>query len=85
MDKQIKKYKDRLGTHRPGGRGRPAAVAAVAPPRLARSPRSPRSRPGRLRLEESGQNFLLEDKDSKQIRVIYRDDDSCCVVQPVKK
>ena len=51
-----------------------AAVAAVTPQEAA------------SRLEESGQNFLLfEDKDSKQIQVIYRrDDDSYCVVQPVR-
>ncbi|MBI5884002.1 MAG: ribosome-associated translation inhibitor RaiA [Elusimicrobia bacterium] len=94
MDKQIKKYKDRLRDHHkaPEAVAAPAAVAAaVAPPLelavVKTAVSSVTAQEAASRLDESGQKFLLfEDKDSKQIHVIYRrDDDSYCVVQPIRK
>ncbi|MBI5622491.1 MAG: ribosome-associated translation inhibitor RaiA [Elusimicrobia bacterium] len=93
IDKQIKKFKDRLRNHHKESEEKtvPAAVAAAAVPiefavvKHAVSPVTPQEAASRL--DESGQSFLLfEDKDSKQIHVIYRrDDESYCVVQPVRK
>ncbi|MFA6315796.1 MAG: ribosome-associated translation inhibitor RaiA [Elusimicrobiota bacterium] len=88
MDKQVKKYKDRLRDHHKDSET--AEVPAAAAPMELAVVKTPVSavtaQEAASRLDESGQNFLLfEDKDSKQIRVIYRRaDESYCVVQPVR-
>lgn len=92
MDKQIKKYKDRLRDHHKTPELTPAGVErAVAPPvalavlKTAVSAITPQE--AVVRLDESGHSFLLfEDRESRQIHVIYRrNDDSYCIVQPVRK
>lgn len=92
IDAQIKKYKNRLRDHHktpePAPAPTQAPVAALAEPVVVRAAvcvATPKEAASRL--DESGQSFMLfEDRDSKQIHMVYRrDDDTYCVVQPVKK
>ncbi|MBI5211488.1 MAG: ribosome-associated translation inhibitor RaiA [Elusimicrobia bacterium] len=92
IDGQIKKYKERLRDHHKTpddssreGQPAPAAALQFAVVKTAVSPITPQE--AAVRMDEAGHAFMLfEDRDSKQLQVIYRrDDESYCIIQPVRK
>ncbi len=95
IDAQIKKFKERLRTHHKARQSKEsirqeapddaAAEMRFAVIRQAVSPMPPDE--AVREMEAQGQAFrLFQDRDSKQIHVVFRrDDDSYGILQPVKK